>query len=633
MTHTIDIGNFSNGMQPDVIGAADSMVDIVDGWVPRVGEIRKRGGKSLYEAYGTARRAGAKSTELGSGSLGQVGYDPDNGYGFAFTGGGTWTVKRFPDGSVTDLSSTISLQLFPPFAALTSISLGGGDQVKNFGNILASVGPGGDGAIRRLGFWGGAIANNASTALGVTLTNGSREATGTFTPANFLPGAFLTIDKAAGTAPNPDAVFMIISATTDRVVLDRPWPGTTDTDYQLLGRTALAEVTDPHDVGANGARVLETHQDRLFLANFDPGWVQDGNDVTERERNPSRVRWSAAYAENGDGTIDTDLAVYGEHLYYENGFVDVFPGQGGAITGMHSLGNSLVIVKEDSVYALRGSVSSKGFPSGATVDVVNLESGSNSYRGSAKTEIGVVWANNRGLWVYDGNQVLNLVDTVIDTAWNKVITDFSDVVVSGANERIIVQQPSNNIAWVYHIDKQYFTRQSCHPHTAILPFGDSVFGNIELGIDDVTGNIVDWSSDLTEAITSDSENAAFPRLSLQTQPLPADNHPFFTARPHRLFVAGHFTETMDASILLGRSEFDEDFELEDQVDPDDTKPLEYGVEVFDYDHVNEIRIGGVSSRAAHRFQLTQTDPAERMRVYGIGVEYLEDYTVGIDSDG
>ena len=65
---TISVGNFSSGMLPDVIGAADSMALIQDGWIPRIGEIRKRGGKTQVEVLGggfeSSYRAGAKNSEL-----------------------------------------------------------------------------------------------------------------------------------------------------------------------------------------------------------------------------------------------------------------------------------------------------------------------------------------------------------------------------------------------------------------------------------------------------------------------------------------------------------------------------------------------------------------------------------------
>ena len=298
----------------------------------------------------------------------------------------------------------------------------------------------------------------------------------------------------------------------------------------------------------------------------------------------------------------------------------------------------LVIIKENMVCALRGSVSSKGFPSGATLDVLHQNSGTASFRGSAKTDIGVVWANERGLWVFAGGEVVNLCDGVIDEQWSEWITDFSDVVVSGVNDRIIVQSPAENLvfqpqrrAWVFDTTRKHFVAQTCNVHTNVVQTNVGDFGNAELAVDSETGNIVDWSSDFTEENDEDSENSDFPRLEIRTQPMPADSQPFLEARPNNVLVGGDFDTTMTVAIAYGRSKYDEDLATDPQSGDDSIQPLEYGIRINGEDDTQRIPIGGVASRPAHRIIMTQENAADRMRIYGLGVEYSEDYTVDDDS--
>lgn len=667
---TLDTGDFSQGMVPDIIGAPNSMVDIRDGWMPRLGEIRKRGGKGrwvhglLDGTFADTYRNGQASTELGSGALyaninvdSDDFVDPQKAYGFAFVGEGEWAVYRSGDSAVTRLANSKTLDWFPPNNVDRAVRFGGGDQIKNYGSILVSTGwAESEGDIRMIGKWGGALTGINAQATGVRLVNGSNVASlqapaagspNSFIPDNFPPGSFISIGKATATKPHPKVTFMIVSATTKFVWLDRPWPGPTGNDYVLDQRAALENLDDPLDVGANAARAIEAHQDRLFGANYDPSYRRSdlnnftgfGNDVIERQRNQSRVRWSAVWSENGKSipggtaaTVDTHLTAYGENLWYPNAFFDVFPGQGGAITGLHSLGNELIVVKEDAVAALRGTFTSQNRVASVSADMVQMDNGAPSYRGSTKSEIGVIWANSRGLWVYNGGQAINLVDKVIENLWKNFMPGgFGDVVVSAVNNRIIVQDPTSDNAWIYHTDKGYFTRQECHPHSGIVSFGDRYFGDIELAVDDTTGNIVDWSDDFTEVRATDQERPAGPLLEVQTQPMPGGNRPFFSGRTNLFLVAGYFDSSMSASIILGRKDIPAPYtEVDDQVGPDATSPLEYGVEPETHDQISRISVGGIASRQAHQLRLSQDSTSNIMRVYGMGVEYVEDFTVDND---
>jgi hypothetical protein len=81
---------------------------------------------------------------------------------------------------------------------------------------------------------------------------------------------------------------------------------------------------------------------------------------------------------------------------------------------------------------------------------------------------------------------------------------------------------------------------------------------------------------------------------------------------------------MEASILHGRNEL--------AVSGDAEQVLEYGFRRRGYDNTERISIPGVPDRPANRFRLRQVNSAEDIRIYGIGAEYLGDFTTDASLD-
>lgn len=627
----VSAGNFSKGIVTDVIGAEDSLLDLKDGWIPRIGEIRKRGSKGLASAYDL--NSSSYKTGLSSYELHARGDNDLFARGFAVShGAGRWYISNEIDLNIQDRQTTISVSLSNAWqnpGGPYSVPVGGGEQMTNYGGMIISTGYEFN-EVRIAGKWAGAFTTDLNADV-VELTTGRNDVvSGSSFTNDPRAGEFVRIRSLAGFGPVPGPPasafnYCIVGGGSDEARLDRPWPAVTDTDYEIIERAPIAPIEDPYDTGAPSGKVVEAHQDRLWFANFSPNFSKEG-DPEEYANYASRVRWSAVYNEHGTGAINGDLTFYGENLWYPNAFVDVFPGEGGPITQMFSVGNALFIIKEGACYSLRGAVTSKGYNAGASIDRIHNSSGCPSLRGAVRTEFGVAFANERGLWIYDGSQLVNLVDGVIDELWSSTIGAevgaIDDVVVSSVGDRIIVQTASYCL--IYHTDKQYWSRQDPHPGSNIFQFRSVNTIVSEIQASEAADNYIDWSGDFSVGTpTTDVGNAGAPSLLIKTHDIPADTTPFFTARPNNVFMAG-LSEDTDLTVALnyGRS----------GVEADDTEaPLEYGFIEQDHDNAQRLPVRGVKSRPSFNLSISQdTVGARDVRIHGIGVEFLEDYTVDND---
>jgi hypothetical protein len=121
-------------MVPDVIGAQDSAVDIVDGWVDRVGEIRKRGAKALVATVG---QTAARPTP---------GSDPPSIFGAVMHANGRTaiTIQNLVI-NITDRVDWFIWNQIPtvtdwPNPVVTSAWAGGGNSWTSFGSSFVNAG-------------------------------------------------------------------------------------------------------------------------------------------------------------------------------------------------------------------------------------------------------------------------------------------------------------------------------------------------------------------------------------------------------------------------------------------------------------------------------------------------------------
>jgi hypothetical protein len=103
-------------------------------------------------------------------------------------------------------------------------------------------------------------------------------------------------------------------------------------------------------------------------------------------------------------------------IYTENGYVDVAINDGEAVTALASFGDMLLQFKERTLYLIN-----------CTQEIEYLEDTA-KFRGVwgqgavCETDEGIVWANKFGLFLFDGKEILPLIDQKIDPEnWNSII--------------------------------------------------------------------------------------------------------------------------------------------------------------------------------------------------------------------
>lgn len=674
----IDTGNFRNGMVPDVIGAKDSMTDIVDGFVDRDGEIRKRGPKQLLETIvdvdytDSAPSAQVATIADRYPAAGHIASYNVNGFYGVFTLPSfdaaeppVWHLNRFP-GIIPPVGDAVStgVGIGLEESGGQDYFLGGGYSMTSYGDVIVSAKPvrglnldSNEEPFERIGLWGGQgymINDGPATSSPVMAgtydySSGSNVLESTGAVANpedeVAYGTWIFIQTEANVA------YRVISYETFgagrlRLFLDRPVA--TNGAGQLLIRQPW--VRRLRNFGTSKLKVNQgycvvEHQERLFIGN-----------LPDR---PNTLVWSGVPTDTLPGNN-----VSGMEIFNEDAYVDIGIGEGGQITGLVSMGEQLVIFKTDSVYVLRGTVLTDGDYAGATVDSISNDNGCLSFQGMKLSRIGAVWANREGLWVYTGSSVKNLADGRVSSAWDFLIRDAANVVVSALGDRIIVQDGTNGDCLVYYIDDGYWVRQSCNIYTNIIeheqgsaaipgfPAGNNNFNPevtlpfsvanqpVQAAIDRILDTdkyyVVDWEYDhyapqqtddivpLPDSV-NDYNRPQSPRLRLMTQPLDS-NGSFFDARINNLFISGYLegtTTPLKVSLHGGRGTFLDILEAEQE--------LEYGFDPEESDSSQRIPVPGNRSTPATRVAIEQIDTASDLRIFGVGAIMLSDRTVDNDN--
>lgn len=590
----VSSGSFHKGMMPDIIGATDSLVDIVDGWIDRVGEIRKRGGKSLYETaiVGSISKPGR----------GEVLWS-------TYKGDADWAVAWAGDNGV--IAKTAGGAAGNPFA------LGAGNNIVSATQYDRHIVFGSDGTVTGpyggvSWIWAGAMTAPAGVDT-VTVTAGSKDISGV-TPG-VTPGVFVRFTSGIGGFPLPedDKIFYTVVAVNGSVAtLDREphvAPGAGPAIYSTYGRIYIATTGAPDQIVGNNAIHVCTHNDRLFLGN-----------IVDDPTGGSKIRWSGTF--NDQSPVNNRT---GFHLWPSGAIIDVFPGVGGEITGLHSFGGSLVILKNRAAFILRGDVATGSYDLGASLDKITERSGAEIPGASTVSPIGVAWADRAGLFIWNGSNISVVSGGRIDSLWRDRFGDNPPTVLSATSDRIIMQNDVGATI-IYDFDKDLFIEQNAGSFTNIL----EAPGGLELSVETLAvgspvadTRIIGWHDDFSSSLENDTNHTDKPRLKFITQPL-SPTMPFYTDRPNKLLVSGYIDDTggdepyMEASIIHGRNELEES--------GDAVQVLEYRFRKRGYDNTERIPIPGTNDRPAQRFKLEQINSAQDIRIYGIGVEYLGDYT-------
>ena len=140
----------------------------------------------------------------------------------------------------------------------------------------------------------------------------------------------------------------------------------------------------------------------------------------------------------------------------ETNFLDVTVNDGDEIVRLESFADRILQFKKRKLYIINVSQ-----------DVEFLESeheymGVDHHSAVTKTEIGVAWSNKRGFYIYNGNEIRNLIDGKISQSeWSNFISTSGMIgYLPDKKQLIVVANPSeiNDNAYIYDIITESFTR-------------------------------------------------------------------------------------------------------------------------------------------------------------------------------
>ena len=142
-------------------------------------------------------------------------------------------------------------------------------------------------------------------------------------------------------------------------------------------------------------------------------------------------------------------------------FLDIGADDGESFTAIEGFGGMLFAFKDTNMYIINvQSGSPAGWGLAGKYDYMGVKSPSSV----AKTELGIVWANEYGCYISSGQGVQKLTNSISDTTWATFIdnTDPSLVSYEPNEKNIIVQGDSNgsNDLYVFNLPTKSWIRQN-----------------------------------------------------------------------------------------------------------------------------------------------------------------------------
>jgi len=218
-------------------------------------------------------------------------------------------------------------------------------------------------------------------------------------------------------------------------------------------------------------------------------------------------------------TYDENVTAYGDRIMFSLpnrfdtfpsfNFIDVVKGDAEAYLKLHSFADRLVALKHNSVQIINISSPSE---SGWFLEEDIKNNGVNHPAASFRSNKGILWANKKGLFIYTGSQIANLIDKKIDQSdWSSFITNYSIVGYDGNADMAIVIRDSENSAanqgdaYIYD-----FKTNAWSAHTDLLTasagkytnFATDFNGDLIVGVKNSTNIDIKKFSHTTNAVVS-----------------------------------------------------------------------------------------------------------------------------------
>lgn len=177
------------------------------------------------------------------------------------------------------------------------------------------------------------------------------------------------------------------------------------------------------------------HQGRVFFGNIRE-YDYSGSAAAIVTRTAD-FRWSALPGE-------TDSAYYAGSRNFNSDATQSLDGAGGAILGMASLNSALVFIRRSRIDVATGAFATDGTDVGASINTVANGVGAGGFHAWEQFEGGIAFADEKGVYVWDGSQVQNLTRNSIERAYRAMIS------ASDGPESIIVTCPGGRlVVWAF----------------------------------------------------------------------------------------------------------------------------------------------------------------------------------------
>ena len=210
--------------------------------------------------------------------------------------------------------------------------------------------------------------------------------------------------------------------------------GTGSEAPQNANHTNLLQVFDPPQLETFSTKAGYDENDKLKKIKY-------GSSVIMNRR--SYVGNVKITDSSDKDTVHSDRVYKSEpnkpDLYTENGFIDVAINDGESITALASFGDMLLQYKERTMYLIN-----------CTQEIEYLEDTA-KFRGVwgqgavCETDMGIAWVNKYGLFLFNGKNIISLIDKKLDPSyWNGKIGSKPVIGFQPLNRTILVVGDSDN---------------------------------------------------------------------------------------------------------------------------------------------------------------------------------------------
>lgn len=336
--------------------------------------------------------------------------------------------------------------------------------------------------------WGGSFATTYATGT-VSLVSGIVVGSGTSWLANCEAGQYILIDGVGENGTSGEQRAFLITAVLADTQIQIEYSGLPDSGPHNYRIQSVAALNSPAGVWNGDTEKPFTvgvgcyHQGHLVLAG-----VSDADSGFNSVFDFDKVMVSGTLDNKGSGT---SAGFSHMDLWHTAAAFRVMPGVGGFIRGMASMGNNLVIVKSHGLFkvnlgtlAYTSSGDVQGLPS---LSVVSSTVGALGFRAWAETPVGLVLANETGLWIYDPDEGLqNLCDGRIDNLWESFVHYARDLTVNVIGSLVVVGSSAypDLPCIVWDMEKNYFwvgSNMSFSKTLTLYASDDQWLGHIGLG--------------------------------------------------------------------------------------------------------------------------------------------------------